>query len=1063
MVRTSLFRPLRALFARSAVACVAAPLVAAAPSHWTPSHRPWVPVEPGSAEPARESLDEGDDAYRFLAGLVEKGLFDLAIDEGRSFLERYPNHEKAPLARYRLGLAFFELERFDEARAQFEPLSQTRGFEYRAESTFRMGQCALSAEELDAAQAAFAAVLQSDQEYLHGPAVFLLGETAFRRGDIDVASQRYAELVQRFPSSEYRVGAQRGLVWCAWQSNDVSKTIERARSYLEAHPGSEGSPEVGILLGEALLEAADPGGALEAFRAVEAPGFGDASLRGQAFALAAAEDHASAAERFAELLQRFPESRFADEARLQGGIQTLRAGDPQTAARILGAQALADDSQALYWLAQAQEQTEDFEAALRSLERAAQARPDEGLAARIQVARGDVLASLGRADEALNAYESGGSEYALYAAAVTSLNGDDTQNAARLTRKLLSEHPETEYRDEARIVLSEALFTNEEYEATEEVLGQLLAQCEDPALLSQARSRLAWCRFLQDDLEGAARGFASCVQQHADEQEAEEALSMLARVALERGRAEEALDFAERYVERHPEGRYTTRVLSAAARAAGQAEGTLDRARALVEASAPEARQPEVLLALGDRLSEAGRLEAAEGFYAELIERFADSGESAQARYGLGWSRYQREAYRESFEALVAAGQDPNADPELVAAAWELATWAASQADEPNAASDAWRLFARSGADDRRRFDTARAVVAAWRRAERFPEAQEILDELLSSVQDADVALEVLVEGAYLALEAGDVDRADAQVEVARRRAADSPGVAEASFFVGEARFERGDSERARELYEAAAVAGSPVRAGALYKLGFTQMRADDLEGAQRSFETFVADHEDSELFGETLFLLGETRYRLERFEEATRAFERLAKEAPQHQVIPKALFRAGLSYGALGRWAQCESALTRLAQEQPEFPNLAEAELWRGRALAAQRKERPARAAFERVLALDRGELAARARLGLGRMAEDADRHEEALAEFLKVAVLFGHEAEVSEALYRAGVCLERLEDPDKALDQYREVVAKYPASAFAGPSQERIEALSGGSGTTGGSGSSGVTSSGD
>jgi len=236
---------------------------------------------------------------------------------------------------------------------------------------------------------------------------------------------------------------------------------------------------------------------------------------------------------------------------------------------------------------------------------------------------------------------------------------------------------------------------------------------------------------------------------------------------------------------------------------------------------------------------------------------------------------------------------------------------------------------------------------------------------------------------------------------------------------------------------------GSPVRARALYKLGFARMRKEDLAGAAEAFGTVVADHSDDELWGESLFLMGEALYRMDRLDAAAQAFERLQREAPRHEVRPKGLFRLGLVMGRMERWNDCETALTLLARETPEFTNLTEAELWRGRALAAQRKRRAARQAFERVTANDKGELAAQARLGLGRLLEDEGRTEEALSEYLKVAVLFAHDEEVAEALYRAGTCLEALGDTQKALEQYREVVSEHPDARFAAEARRGVERL--------------------
>src|SRR6185503_11903503 len=126
-----------------------------------------------------------------------------------------------------------------------------------------------------------------------------------------------------------------------------------------------------------------------------------------------------------------------------------------------------------------------------------------------------------------------------------------------------------------------------------------------------------------------------------------------------------------------------------------------------------------------------------------------------------------------------------------------------------------------------------------------------------------------------------------------------------------------------------------------------------------------------------------------------------------------------------------------------PQFPNLAEAELWRGRALAAQKKGRAARAAFERTLALDQGELAAQARLGVAGLLEGEGRTDDALSEYLKVALLYAHEPSVAEALFRAGRALETLGDPKKAAERYRELVTQHAASPFAREARERLRVL--------------------
>ena len=202
----------------------------------------------------------------------------------------------------------------------------------------------------------------------------------------------------------------------------------------------------------------------------------------------------------------------------------------------------------------------------------------------------------------------------------------------------------------------------------------------------------------------------------------------------------------------------------------------------------------------------------------------------------------------------------------------------------------------------------------------------------------------------------------------------------------------------------------------------------DELTEAAAAFERLVQGFGGHDLAGESLFLQGESLYRAEQFAAAVAPLQRLTTERPEHASVPKALFRLGLAQGRLERWKECDAALTERLRRAPDFELGAEADLWRGRALAAQGNRRGARAAFDRVVARDKTVLAARARIGIGQLALEAGEAEDALAEFLKVALLFADPEEVAHALYLAGTALEAMGDVDRARAQYRELIEEHP-----------------------------------
>jgi TolA-binding protein len=277
-----------------------------------------------------------------------------------------------------------------------------------------------------------------------------------------------------------------------------------------------------------------------------------------------------------------------------------------------------------------------------------------------------------------------------------------------------------------------------------------------------------------------------------------------------------------------------------------------------------------------------------------------------------------------------------------------------------------------------------------------------------------------------------------------RRDLTGGPRLAEACFFVGEERFDEGRYEDAARLYAQAARRGEgELVAQARYKEGFAHLRRDDLEAAARSFELLVNEHAGSTLRAEGMYLLGEVHHRAGRHEEAVAVLSTFREEQPKHEAMPKALFRLGISLAELERWREAEQVLAELARKAPDFAGAAEADLWRGRALAELGDPRGARAAFERAIGRTDGVIAARARIGLGRLALTAGDAEAALSEFLKVTVLYANEEEVGEALFLAGRSLEELGDEERAREQYRELLTDYAATTYASSARERLRAL--------------------
>ena len=986
--------------------------------------------------------DQAEDQYQYIVGLSEKKMFEMAAAEADSFLKQYPRHERANHARYRLASALFEMEQFERAVPHFRRLLAVKRFEFEAESCFRLGQAELELERYDAAAEAFRSTLALGKEYLKEPALFLLGEAAFRKGDSETARKQYQALLAQAKESSYAKDARYGLAWCEYRLQRYEAAIEAIDQFRRHHRGDPQEPELRFLKGECHLVTERYREALQAYAQVEDGPFRDAALRGAGFAHARLQQHAAAATSFAQLLKEVPQSRFAREAALQGGIQHLKAGNPQAAIRILSTPSQTADAELLYWRSKALAEVDDKEGALKDLDLALKQDPDDELRERCQVARGDLLFDLGRTTAATRAYGSSKTDYALHSAAVASLNDGRHDDALQMATHFLKQYPDSPYVGETHLVMGECLLAAKKYAEATRHFDSAVAATGGKKLKGRALARLSWCKFLQDDLAGASEGFAQ-VAKAGEPADRPEALFMLGRSLESLGNVTNAARAWKLFLKEYPNDPRRADVLLGLSRIEPGAEGAAHLEELLAQ-HADHAGAPEALFGLSERLVKEGQRERAAKTYRRLLEQFPKHALATPARYGLAWCLYEERQYDQATEQLRAFLSNGGLELEQRAAALELLIWSEKAAGRATTASAAFDQLLQCCSDEQRLTAAAQAVTEALAAADRKADADAVWKRLAENGSSKELAVTACIEQAYLQLDMGKLDEAERKLEAARRLARPGKQLAEASFFLAEALFDAEEFGRAGPLYElAAGQEGWEMRDRALYKLGFTRMRSEDLEGAADAFDRLTQSHRESPLYGESLFLQGEMLYRLGRFDAAITRLQTLRRDAPDHDVTQKAIFRLGLCFCRTEQWPEGEQALTELVRRFPKFEQLAEAELWRGRALVARGNDRSARQAFERVIALERGVLAARARIELGRMHYAAGDSEKALSEFLKVAVLHGTEAEVSESLFLAGLCLEKIGDHLHARSQYQEIVQRYPSSPFAEKARRRIEEL--------------------
>ncbi|MCY3003355.1 MAG: tetratricopeptide repeat protein [Planctomycetota bacterium] len=995
------------------------------------------------AAPARAQGEGPDERYGFLVGLCEEREWELAAREARAFLEAFPQHAKSELARYRLATALFELGQRDGARDLYAELERNERFEFRAECAFRRGQCELALGRAPQAASAFERVLALRAAYLAPAATFFLAEARFAQGDFAAAEQGYERTLATEGGTEYEREARYGLCWCAFRLEHHDVAVERINDWLQRFPGHANAAELHYLAGEAQLAAGRAREALAEFESVRSGPFEQRALRGAAFAAAELGDLDGAARRFARLVEREPNGPFAEEARLQRGAVLLRGGDAKGAVAALTP--LAGSIDGASWLARAQLASGDANAALGTVERAVRLQLDPGQRDALAILRGDALTALGRSAEAAEAYSQAKSDYALHAAAIAAFNSNALERAEPLARRLLKEFPQSAYAAAMHMVCGEAALARGEHAAARREFAAVDVEGAEAGQRARARLRGAWSALLAKDGNAAAQLAGALVREFPSTKEAKEALFVLGRASDELGDGAAAIEAWKQYVEAEPKGAHAAEALAGLARL--DTEGAARWSERLASDHGDSEAAFGALLALADREAREGRKSAAAKRYAQILERWPEHALAPRARYALAWTQFDAGQAKEASATLAPLAQE-ELEPELAAAVAELGLWSATRSGDVEASLAAYSKLLETPTNPRKLLEGCRAVAELLKQAQRAAEARPLFEDLLRRARgERGVQTEALVESAWLAIDAKDADEAEALARTANKLAPDDAAkaqAAEACFFAGELRFAQPDLERAKALYELALPhASATVAPQVLYKLGFVHLRGERLEEAAACFAKVAAEHATHELAGESRFLAADCRFRQRRFAECAELLATFAKDLPRHASVPNALFELGVSLGELGRWKECEATLVELARRGVQPANALEADLWRARAVAARGDERGARAALERVTAADKGRVGAQARVELGKLDSKAGKHEDALASFLKIALLYEGGELVAEANFLAAGELEALERLDKACARYSELVARHPNSPFAVRAKERLDAL--------------------
>lgn len=1019
-----------------------------------------------AAQSAPRQLTQEDDvpsAYLSANGLLNRGLFELAAAEYRTFLAAQPHHVKVPVARYGLGVCCFRMNKFDEAVAELSQVRDIAGFEFAPEVAAMLAQCHMASGRPRDAAAEFARLLVSHGDHpLAQFAAAGLVEAHYFDGRYADAAAHSRKFLSRWPSAPV---AERPAYFGAAAEMQLGRFEPAARlfeSFLKSHASGPLAASAYLSLAHCLRQTEKLDEAAKAYRRASDssdPCVAPDALLGLAHVLLAQGRSTDAIVALEHLVQRFPSSPAALSAALPRGRALFDCGDFHAALACFDdpASIKSQPDFAAYWASKCHLRLDKLDAAIDRLNAIQRDFPESPLAAEV---RYDLAVALVRASKPADAVEQ--------------------------LSEFIRRFPRSALFPDALHLLAAVLHQERRFDES-------AAACRDFSDRFPTHTRLAAVQFLAAEneflagrLDSAVTAFRSFLNKHADDPNTHAARLHLglAMARLERfDDAEPLLTSALHSADFDPAAAAGLLALADARFRRAEwkdAEALLERFLAAGDAQ-PGA--DDALLKLGLARLRQNRPEEALASFERLLASFPASDHRPQAAFERGQILLALNKPDLAADVFSGIADDPAARRFAPFALLNLGAIALLRTDYDSAdqflqrclSADPDESTLRSALDFR-----SQALLAA----QRFADAEKTLRELLQRFPDGEHAAPAAarlaitlarleqfepalnVIGRLLPTASKlppDLDRAlrqerawclrklgrDEQAAEAYRELARADD-AEPHVLLATAEIESAQRRlpRAAELLQRIQTAArSPDRVppaileSALYRLGVIQYELNEHAAAVRTLTTLLDRFPTGRLAPSAAYFCGDAALKINQPDRAVECLSRVVDDAvADPQLRAPAQLRLGDALIALQHWPRAERTFADFIDRYPDSESIHLAHFGLGWARENQQRYDDAIEAYARVIARSKSETAARAQFQIGECLFARRKLEQAVTELLKVDILFAYPEWSAAALYEAGRCFDAMNKPAEAKAQYSAVVEKYPRSNWAALAQKSL-----------------------
>ena len=604
---------------------------------------------------------------------------------------RLPTLDRPSRARavFLLAESHHQRGRYGQAQEFYRQLLDAYGDNpYRPSAHYGLGWVAYRNQRYAAAASSFASAREAATDSLAAKATYYEAASRSLSNQADEALRLYRTFRSQWPRHPLADDALYEVALLHYAATRYGEAVRTLQALADRSPSFDRVGEAYYWMGNAYLAQEQLDQALSAYNEAASRNALPAEVLQEvrfqkAWALHEDDQHDEAARAFTALAESVPSARRGRDALFWAADSEYQTGDYDTARTLLlrylnqfpdGRHAAA----AQYALGWTHFEQQQYRPAARAFQRFldSNAPADDAIPyrkdARLRLA--DSYFALKRYADAIQIYQSvggTGADYALYQAA-QALNRDDRPRQAIETyQELVNLYPDSRWRQEALYRVGYIYFQQQDYRQARQTYRSLLDRFPDSRAAADALYGIGDTHYNDGNLEQAAQTYQQVLSRYPDAPVANEAASSLFFALDAMGEGDRASAVVDSFAASNPRADIVEDLRFRRAETAYQS-GDKDRAQRLFQqflrTSTDESLLPEAYYYLGLIADDRDDPSQAATYLTPIVNDYPSSPRHAQAALRLGDIRFNQERYSDALDAYRTAAERASGDGVLAQA-----------------------------------------------------------------------------------------------------------------------------------------------------------------------------------------------------------------------------------------------------------------------------------------------------------------------------------------------------------------------------------------------------------